>query len=109
MSNFIINKHHLIKKHQIYYLEKLISREIYNMQFILKEEKSAAQTDFYNPEWKDICVAINTKLLIFQYQLLHNIMYLNEMLHKSRYSNSADFQNLLIMLIAPSLDLLIVK
>ena len=69
MSNFIINKHHLIKKNQIYCLEKLISREIYNMQLILKEEKSAAQTDFHNPEWKDICVTINTKLLIFQYQL----------------------------------------
>ena len=54
------------------------------MQLILKEEKSAAQTDFHNTEWKDICVTINTKLLIFQYQLLHNIMYLNEMLHKSR-------------------------
>ena len=35
LSNFIINKHHLIKKHQIYCLEKLISREIYNMQLIL--------------------------------------------------------------------------
>ena len=54
------------------------------MQLVLKEEKSAAQTDFHNPEWKDICVTINTKLLIFQYQLLHNIMYLNKMLHKSR-------------------------
>ena len=84
MGNFIINKHHLIKKHQIYCLEKLISREIYNMQLILTEEKSAAQTDFHNPEWKDICVTINTKLLIFQHQLIHNIMYLNEMLHKSR-------------------------
>ena len=32
------------------------------MQLILKEEKFAAQTDFHNLEWKDICVTINTKL-----------------------------------------------
>ena len=62
MSNFMVNKHHLIKKHQIFFLEKLISREIYNMQLILKEEKFAAQTDFHNLEWKDICVTTNTKL-----------------------------------------------
>ena len=28
ISNLIINEHHLIKKHQIYYLEKLNSREL---------------------------------------------------------------------------------
>ena len=32
------------------------------MQLILKEEKFAAQTDFHNLEWKDICVKTNTKL-----------------------------------------------
>ena len=31
-SDLIINEHHLIKKHQIYCLEKLSSRERYNMQ-----------------------------------------------------------------------------
>ena len=62
MSNFIVNKHHLIKKHQIFFLEKLISTETYNMQLILKEEKFAAQTDFHNLEWKDICVTTNAKL-----------------------------------------------
>ena len=36
ISDLIINKHHLIKKHQIYCLEKLNSRELYNMQLILK-------------------------------------------------------------------------
>ena len=38
-SDLIINKHHLIKKHQIYCLEKLNSREPYNMQLILNVEK----------------------------------------------------------------------
>ena len=46
IGDLIINEHHLIKKHQIYYLEKLNSREIYNMQLTLNVEKSTAQTYF---------------------------------------------------------------
>ena len=46
VSDLIINEHHLIKKHQIYCLEKLNSRELYNMQLILNVEKSTAQTYF---------------------------------------------------------------
>ena len=42
----IINEHHLIKKHQIYCLEKLSSRELYSMQLILKVEKPTAQIYF---------------------------------------------------------------
>ena len=91
--DLIINEHHLIKKHQIYCLEKLNSRELYNMQLILKVEKPTFQTyfekKFQNPEleWKDIYtlprrVTINTNLRIFQYKLLHNILYLNKMLYK---------------------------
>ena len=78
ISDLIINKHHLIKKHQIYCLEKLNSREPYNMQLILNVEKpTTAQIHFkeklQNPEleWKDIFalprrVTINTNLHIFQ-------------------------------------------
>ena len=91
--DLIVNEHHLIKKHQIYWLEKLNSRELYNMQLILKVEQTTAQTYFekkcQNPEleWKDIYtlprrVTINTNLRIFQYKLLHNILYLNKMLYK---------------------------
>ena len=43
-NDLIIKKHHLIKKHQVYCLEKLNSRELYNMQLILKVEKPTAQT-----------------------------------------------------------------
>ena len=59
ISDLIINEHLLIKKHQIYCLGKLNSRELYNMQLILKVEKPTAQTyfekTFQNPdlEWKD--------------------------------------------------------
>ena len=76
INDLIIEEHHLIKKHQIYCLEKLNSRELYNMQLILKVEKPTAQTFlekiFQNPEleWKDIStllrrVTINTNLRIF--------------------------------------------
>ena len=34
ISYLISNKHHLIKKHQIYCLGKLNSRQLYNMQLI---------------------------------------------------------------------------
>ena len=60
ISDLIVKEHHLVKKHQIYYLEKLNIRELYNMQLILKVEKPTAQTyfekNFQNPEleWKDI-------------------------------------------------------
>ena len=75
ISDLIINEHHLIKKYQIYCLEKLNSGELYNMQLILKVEKPTAQTyfekQFQKPEleWKDIYtlprrVTINT---IFAY------------------------------------------
>ena len=36
ISNLTINKHHLIKKHQIYCLEKLNSGELYNINLYLK-------------------------------------------------------------------------
>ena len=92
MNNLLIKEHHLIKKHQIYCLEKVNSRELYNMQIILKVKKPTAQTyfekNFWNPvlEWKDIYiyilprrVTVNTNL---QNKLLHNILYLNERLYK---------------------------
>ena len=64
-----------------------------NMQLILNVENPTAQIYFEKNfqnlelEWKDIYtlprrVTINTNLCIFQYKLLHNILYLNEMLCK---------------------------
>ena len=44
ISNLIINEHHLIKKHQIFCLEKPNNRELYNMLLILQVEKCIAQT-----------------------------------------------------------------
>ena len=63
------------------------------MQLILKVGKPTSQTYFkkniQNPEleWKDIytlskSLTINANLCIFQYKLLHNILYLNEVIYK---------------------------
>ena len=46
INDLIIKEHHLIKKHQIYCLEKLNSRELCNMQLTPKVEKPTAQTYF---------------------------------------------------------------
>ena len=63
------------------------------MQVTFTVEKPTAQTyfekNFKDPEskWKDVYtlprrVMINTDLRIFQYKLLHNILYLNKLLYK---------------------------
>ena len=46
ISDLIINGHHLVKKHQIYCLEKLNRKKLYNMQLILNVEKPTAQIYF---------------------------------------------------------------
>ena len=46
IRDLIINELHLIKKHQIYCLEKQNSRELYNMQLLFNVEKATAQTYF---------------------------------------------------------------
>ena len=102
IGDLIINEHHLIKIHQIYYLEKLNSREIYNMQLTLNVEKSTAQTyfekKFQNPELECQArytlpkrVTINATLRIFQYKLLHIILYLNEILYRKKISPLCSF------------------
>ena len=58
------------------------------MQLILSVEKPTAQTYFdkiqnLELEWKDICnlprrVTINKNIRIFQYKLLHIVLYLNK-------------------------------
>ena len=46
INNLLIKEHHLIKKHQIYCLEKVNSRELYNTKLILRVEKPIAQAHF---------------------------------------------------------------
>ena len=81
--------HHLIKNDQILALEKHIPKELYSRSIFLKTEIPTSQKYFIRLfpnlqcDWKDIYllphkVTIDTKLHIFQYKLLKNILYLNK-------------------------------
>ena len=64
ISDLTINEYHLIKKHQLYCLEKVNNRELYTMKVTPKVKKSTAQTylekHFQNLKlkWKDIYIYI---------------------------------------------------
>ena len=87
--------HHLIKNNQILALEKLVPEELYSLSIFLKTETPTSQKYFMRLfpnlqcDWKDIYilprkVTIGTKLRIFQYKLLDNILYLNKHLFMFR-------------------------
>ena len=91
LSNLYIQDHHLIKCNTTYSLEKLNTKELYHMQFLLKFVKPTCQNyhgrkfDGYNFSWKLIyklpCIATyDAKIRIFQYKLLINVLYLNKKL-----------------------------
>ena len=86
-----IQDHHLIKCSTIYNLEKLNSKELYHMQLCLKYDKPTCQSyheknfDDYDFNWKLIyriprIATLETKIRIFQYKLLNNVLYLNKKL-----------------------------
>ena len=98
-QNLEFLSHHLIEKNQILVLEKLISKELYSLSIFLKTEIPASQKYFIRlfPNlqygWKDIYllprkVTIDTKLRIFQYKLLNNILYLNKHLFMFRKNDT---------------------
>ena len=70
----------------IYSIEKVNSRELYHMQLLLRYDEPTCQDyhkktfDGYNFNWKlryrIPCIATyETKTLIFQYNLLNNVLY----------------------------------
>ena len=89
IHNLVIQIHHIIRKHHMYFLNRLSSKEIYNFLITLKEEQTSSR--FYqkfsnsNLDWKNIylLVCIVTKdinLHAFQFKLLNNVFYLNKIL-----------------------------
>ena len=93
IKNLIFEGHHLIKNHQIYCLNKLTSKEIYNILIESTDSKPSAQIyykNFFqntNLDWKTIymlprIVTKDSRLQVFQYKLLNNVLYLNKMLFK---------------------------
>ena len=91
VNNPVIQDHHLIIKHQIFSLNKLNSATLYEILIDENKIKPTSQTYFENlfpklkPDWKSIYllprrVTLETNLRMFQYKLLKNVLYLNNML-----------------------------
>ena len=90
-NNFVLFNHHLIKNTQICSLEKLNSKEMYNIQILHKNCEPTGQIyykDLLNGsslEWKEIYLlprltTIDNKLRVFQYKILHHVLFLNKRL-----------------------------
>ena len=107
IHNLVIQDHHLIRKHHMYFLNRLSSKEIYNFLITQKEEQTSSRLHYQkkfndsNHDWKSIyslvCIVTkNSKLRAFLFKLLNNVLYLNEMLFKfgERISPLFSFCNL---------------
>ena len=99
LESLIIKDHNLIKKHQVYSLTRLDSKELYKLQILLRINKPTSQSYFENLfeiadiDWKKVyfisrIVTIDTKLSAFQYRILNNILYLNKMLFSFGINNN---------------------
>ena len=93
----------------MYTLDKLVSKELYNISLYSIYEKPTSQSYYEkllettNLNWKEIYilprkVSVDTNLRMFQYKILNNILFLNKLLFKFEkvrsplfsYCNSAD-------------------
>ena len=99
VRNFVIQDHHLIKKHQIFSLNKLKSAILYEILIDANKIKPTSQTYFENlfpnfkPDWKSTYllprrVTLGTNFRILQYKLLNNVLYLNSMLFRFKKVDS---------------------
>ena len=93
--NLCISDHHLIKKNNLYCLNKLGSRELYQIQISEKYEQPTSQLYYeryfnkFDFDWKLIyllprMITVDTKLRVFQYKILNNILLVNKILFKFR-------------------------
>ena len=96
-----IQDHYLIKKHQILCLNKLDSKELYNIQLLANTLKPTSQSYFekvfagHDFEWDRIyilprIVTTDSRIWIFQYKILHNVLYLNKKLFEFNKINSPE-------------------
>ena len=84
--NLCIFDYHLIKKNNLYYMNKLGSRELYQLQIPaqLYYEEYFNNFDF---DWKSIYLLPLIsfyQLRVFQYKILSNILFVNKMIFKLR-------------------------
>ena len=100
IDNLVFYDHHLLNKHQIYCLSRLNSTILYEILISNNSLKPSPQLYFEqlfpsiaNEDWKKIYllprkVTLDTRLRIFQYKILHNVLYLNKILHKFKKIDS---------------------
>ena len=93
--NLCIFDCHLIEKNNLYCLNKLGSRELYQIQVSEKYKKRTLQLHYegyfnnFDFDWKLIyllphMVTADTTFLVFQHKILKNIFFVNKMLSKLR-------------------------
>ena len=98
-KNLIIHGHHLIKGSRILILEKLTSKELYQILISSRTNKVTSVTYFETKfngnslDWAKIFLlpsltTYNTYLSFFQYKILHNILFLNKKLYLSGKTKS---------------------
>ena len=98
-KNLIIHGHHLTKGSRILILEKLASKELYQMLISSRTNKVTSVTYFetkFNANNLDSTkmfilprlTTYNTYLRSFQYKILHNILFLNKKLYLSGKTKS---------------------
>ena len=91
--NLCIFDHHLIKKNNLYCLNKLRTRELCQIQISEKYKKPISQFHYeryfskFNFDWKSIyllpqMVTVDKKVRLFQNKILNNILFVNKMLFK---------------------------
>ena len=92
-KSVVIFDHHIVRNYQIHSLKKRTSKELYLILVEADTVKPTAQDYFENLfetsqfNWKKIYFLIHnttldTKARMFQYKVLHNILYTNKMLLK---------------------------
>ena len=98
-KSLVIFNHHIVRNSQIHSLKKLTSKELYLILVEVNIIKPTAQGYFENLfetfrfNWKKMyfltCkTTLDTKARMFQYKILHNILYANKMLFKFGKVNS---------------------
>ena len=91
LNNLYIQDHDLIKCNTIYSLEKLNSRELYQINLLMKYEKPACR-DYHEKKFDGYgfirkliyripsIAPYETKICIIQYKLMNNVLHLNKKL-----------------------------
>ena len=109
-KNLIIHGHHLIKGSRILILEKLTSKELYQILVSSRTNKVTLVTYFETKfngnslDWPKIFLlprltTYNTYLRSFQYKILHNILFLNKKLYLSGKKKEKPPKNLNLLFI----------